>query len=193
LFCYYISCFLLFFFSTEILFSPSLTRRSPSSVLGTLLRDAAQRGADVAARARSSDAATDDAIFAHVVDSARAGGYHAVRDAGRDAAGAAGADHGDALFTAAPLFPSEVYGRLAAAAHDGAKPSGIHGWTKSHSGLEEAGTTDVRRVGGPDSAGECSCMYRYTLRESCSQFDSLPLTSLTISPHVFTLSRMFVA
>jgi hypothetical protein len=25
-------------------------------------------------------------------------------------------------------------------------------------------------------------MYRYMLRESCSQFDSLPLTSLTISP-----------
>jgi hypothetical protein len=29
--------------------------------------------------------------------------------------------------------------------------------------------------------GECSFMYRYILRESCSQFDSLPLTSLTIS------------
>ena len=28
--------------------------------------------------------------------------------------------------------------------------------------------------------GECSFMYRYILRESCSQFDSLPLTSLTI-------------
>jgi hypothetical protein len=27
--------------------------------------------------------------------------------------------------------------------------------------------------------GECSFMYRYILRESCSQFDSLPLTSLT--------------
>ena len=27
-------------------------------------------------------------------------------------------------------------------------------------------------------AGECSFMYRYILRESCSQFDSLPLTSL---------------
>ena len=29
---------------------------------------------------------------------------------------------------------------------------------------------------------ECSFIYRYILRESCSQFDSLPLTSLTISP-----------
>ena len=29
--------------------------------------------------------------------------------------------------------------------------------------------------------GECSFMYRYILRESCSQFDLLPLTSLTIS------------
>ena len=28
--------------------------------------------------------------------------------------------------------------------------------------------------------GECSFMYRYILRESCSQFDSLPLTYLTI-------------
>jgi hypothetical protein len=28
--------------------------------------------------------------------------------------------------------------------------------------------------------GECSFIYRYILRESCSQFDSLPLTSLTI-------------
>ena len=28
---------------------------------------------------------------------------------------------------------------------------------------------------------ECSFIYRYILRESCSQFDSLPLTSLTIS------------
>jgi hypothetical protein len=32
------------------------------------------------------------------------------------------------------------------------------------------------------SKGECSFMYRYSLRESCSQFDSLPLTSLTIPP-----------
>ena len=31
------------------------------------------------------------------------------------------------------------------------------------------------------SDGECSFMYRYIPRESCSQFDSLPLTSLTIS------------
>ena len=30
--------------------------------------------------------------------------------------------------------------------------------------------------------GECSFTYRYILRESCSQFDSLPLTSLTILP-----------
>jgi ATP-dependent RNA helicase DHX29 len=35
---------------------------------------------------------------------------------------------------------------------------------------------------GFDERGECSFMYRYILRESCSQFDSLPLTSLTISP-----------
>ena len=32
------------------------------------------------------------------------------------------------------------------------------------------------------TSGECSFIYRYILRESCSQFDSLPLTSLTILP-----------
>ena len=32
----------------------------------------------------------------------------------------------------------------------------------------------------PGGASELSFMYRYILRESCSQFDSLPLTSLTI-------------
>jgi hypothetical protein len=32
-----------------------------------------------------------------------------------------------------------------------------------------------------DADGECSFVYRYISRESCSQFDSLPLTSLTIS------------
>jgi ankyrin repeat protein len=30
------------------------------------------------------------------------------------------------------------------------------------------------------TAGECSFIYRYIVRESCSQFDSLPLTSLTM-------------
>jgi hypothetical protein len=38
----------------------------------------------------------------------------------------------------------------------------------------------VDREGIAELAGECSFMYRYILRESCSQFDSLPLTSLTI-------------
>jgi hypothetical protein len=32
-----------------------------------------------------------------------------------------------------------------------------------------------------DVDGECSFVYRYISRESCSRFDSLPLTSLTIS------------
>ena len=47
----------------------------------------------------------------------------------------------DALFMTPPLFPSEVYGRLAAAGNDGHRAGGIHGWSKSHSGLQEAGTT----------------------------------------------------
>ena len=34
-----------------------------------------------------------------------------------------------------------------------------------------------------DAAGEFSFIYRYSLRESCSQFDSLPLTSLTPQGH----------
>ena len=45
------------------------------------------------------------------------------------------------------------------------------GWITGHSYI----------VYGPLANGECSFMYRYILRESCSQFDSLPLTSLTIS------------
>jgi hypothetical protein len=39
---------------------------------------------------------------------------------------------------------------------------------------------DVER--GVEDDGELYFMYRYILRESCSQFDSLPLTSLTIPP-----------
>jgi hypothetical protein len=36
---------------------------------------------------------------------------------------------------------------------------------------------------------ELSFMYRYILRESCSQFDSLPLTSLTIEePHTHAIA-----
>ena len=38
-------------------------------------------------------------------------------------------------------------------------------------------------VASAQVGGECSFMYRYIPRESCSQFDSLPLTSLTISEH----------
>ena len=37
--------------------------------------------------------------------------------------------------------------------------------------------------------GECSFIYRYISRESCSQFDSLPLTSLTISKSRSTRTR----
>jgi hypothetical protein len=37
------------------------------------------------------------------------------------------------------------------------------------------------RSASPTANGELSFMYRYISRESCSQFDSLPLTSLTIS------------
>ena len=39
----------------------------------------------------------------------------------------------------------------------------------------------ARHVATGVAAGELSFIYRYILRESCSQFDSLPLTSLTIS------------
>ena len=38
----------------------------------------------------------------------------------------------------------------------------------------------LRACDGARREGECSFMYRYILRESCSQFDSLPLTSLMI-------------
>jgi hexosaminidase len=61
-------------------------------------------------------------------------------------------------------------------------------WSGSWSGQERYLQSDVRDVVEyARTRGECSFMYRYILRESCSQFDSLPLTSLTISPS--TLSR----
>ena len=40
-------------------------------------------------------------------------------------------------------------------------------------------------------AGECSCIYRYISRESCSQFDLLPLTSLPISTFVAGAAAAF--
>ena len=54
--------------------------------------------------------------------------------------------------------------------------------------VADASTQRVNRKTGVDNQarfiavvmqGECSFMYRYISRESCSQFDSLPLTSLT--------------
>jgi hypothetical protein len=45
--------------------------------------------------------------------------------------------------------------------------------------VERARTLGSGDAGAQSSEGECSFIYRYILRESCSQFDSLPLTSLT--------------
>ena len=50
-----------------------------------------------------------------------------------------------------------------------------------------SGTTAAAIARGTE--GECSFMYRYILRESCSQFDSLPLTSLTIPPSSSNCAR----
>ena len=48
--------------------------------------------------------------------------------------------------------------------------------------LHQHGAAHVQReLAASRTEGECSFMYRYIVRESCSQFDSLPLTSLTIS------------
>ena len=47
---------------------------------------------------------------------------------------------------------------------------------------ESESGTEGRSLGidaATTTSGECSFVYRYILRESCSQFDSLPLTSLT--------------
>ena len=51
----------------------------------------------------------------------------------------------------------------------------------SNGGPVELNTIKAGPVEVNSGGGECSVMYRYILRESCSQFDSLPLTSLTIS------------
>jgi hypothetical protein len=48
---------------------------------------------------------------------------------------------------------------------------------------ETTATVELNKLAGlARLGGECSFMYRYIVRESCSQFDSLPLTSLTIPP-----------
>jgi hypothetical protein len=54
-------------------------------------------------------------------------------------------------------------------------------------GAKEGASGDEKDAASPTAvraldiaAGEFSCMYRYILRESCSQFDSLPLTSLRL-------------
>jgi hypothetical protein len=44
-------------------------------------------------------------------------------------------------------------------------------------GALDCGSNKTKQLGTTSRAtGECSCIYRYILRESCSQFDSLPLT-----------------
>jgi serine/threonine protein kinase len=57
--------------------------------------------------------------------------------------------------------------------------------------VAQAEEEELLRGGGDASIsaadGGFSFMYRYILRESCSQFDSLPLTSLTISQMRFSL------
>jgi ankyrin repeat protein len=47
--------------------------------------------------------------------------------------------------------------------------------------LSRDAAVDMTASKKADGVGECSFIYRYIVRESCSQFDSLPLTSLTIS------------
>jgi hypothetical protein len=57
-----------------------------------------------------------------------------------------------------------------------ARQAGTPCWNSAYLGV------DFRGLAAENC--ECSFMYRSILRESCSQFDSPPLTSLTISPHV---------
>jgi hypothetical protein len=59
----------------------------------------------------------------------------------------------------------------------GAARRGRLTWSRAPSGARLGEAAEF----GFACEGECSFIYRYILRESCSQFDSLPLTSLTIS------------
>ena len=72
-------------------------------------------------------------------------------------------------------------------ARDLSRPCRLHLRTRAHTRKCSVQTTPRQR-GLAQAArrlkraaeGECSFIYRYILRESCSQFDSLPLTSLTM-------------
>jgi hypothetical protein len=74
-------------------------------------------------------------------------------------------------------------GAPAATASSGASSSSAPREESSRGGAADAAgdATGVRAAVRVD-VGEFSFIYRYILRELCSQFDSLPLTSLTISP-----------
>jgi hypothetical protein len=64
-----------------------------------------------------------------------------------------------------------------------ASPPRTYRWRSRTATLRCAGAaTAARSASRWRRSGTFSFIYRYILRESCSQFDSLPLTSLTISP-----------
>jgi hypothetical protein len=64
---------------------------------------------------------------------------------------------------------------------EGAEAGGDVGTDAAGEGAAFTLLLDFDRTLCTTRSGECSFMYRYILRESCSQFDSLPLTYLTIS------------
>jgi hypothetical protein len=63
---------------------------------------------------------------------------------------------------------------------EGAKRGSVFSDVDKEEGLDPSSSPSA--LSPVDRAGACYFMYRYSLRESCSQFDSLPLTSLTSSP-----------
>jgi hypothetical protein len=136
-------------------------------------------GAAAGAPGAGADAGAADAAGAGAAE----GSERASSSLSRLAAAAAGAE-ADVVFAEAalglelrqrpgqPVVVHATHGASARAVPVGSTVVAIAG--ESISGLSLAAVQS--RIG----AAELSLLYRYILRESCSQFDSLPLTSLTI-------------
>ena len=112
------------------------------------------------------------------VDAAGAAGAEAAGAAGAEAAGAAETE-ADAA-TLASLQPTAL--RVTCFRGGVYRKDAQNAWTSMDAARAVAGSflrRDAVIARGWD--GVCSCVYRYILRESCSQIDSLPLTSLTFA------------
>jgi hypothetical protein len=78
--------------------------------------------------------------------------------------------------------PSQTRGRGGGGAGGGSSGDGSAAEERAVGSNADDGGEDIAQPPTVERTAVSSFMYRYILRESCSQFDSLPLTSLMISP-----------